>query len=295
MGKDRRLGRGLESLLGSSLAQNGAAIEKRADDDVGVMSVPIAAIRANPSQPRQGFDAREMDNLVESVKSLGVLQPVVVRRSGEGYDLIAGERRLRASQLAGLDSIPAVEREASDDEMLTLALVENLQREDLNPIEKARGFRTLIEQHGLTQEQAGKRIGKDRSTIANFIRLLDLPEAVQHVVSRGTLSMGHARALLGLDRPSAQQALALRIEEEGLSVREVEQLVAKGKLKQTSKRSAGTRTRDPYLRDLEDRARERCGCKVTIAARDGRGRVVIHFSSEDDFNRVLGVLGIAAD
>ena len=169
----------------------------------GVQKVPIAKIRANPQQPRTDFAERELSELAESVKAVGILQPLIVRPEGDGYQLIAGERRLRAAKLAGLETVPVIERTASDDELLTLALVENLQREDLNPIEKAKGFKELIERHNLTQEVAAKRLGKERSTMANFIRLLDLPEAVQQIVSRGTISMGHARALLGIPHPSS--------------------------------------------------------------------------------------------
>lgn len=287
---ERRLGRGLESLLG----QIGEAPPRVASEAHEIQRVAVGRIQVNPKQPRRAFAERELSELADSVKAVGILQPLVVRRAGEGYELIAGERRLRAAKIAGLDSVPIVERAAGDDELLTLALIENLHREDLNPIEKAKGFRELIERHGLTQEEAAKRIGKDRTTIANFIRLLELPEAVQHVVSRGTISMGHARALLGIPQPSTQQAVALRIEEEGLSVREVERIAAlhrSGGLK--PKRKPASTTADPHIRDLEDRARQRLGTKVVIEHKDGQGRMIIHFFSDDDLERVLGILGIS--
>lgn len=234
-----------------------------------------------------------MAELVESIKAVGVLQPILVRRRGEWHEMIAGERRLRAAKMAGLRTVPVIERETTDDEMLALALVENLQREDLNPIEKAKGFKRLIEQSDLTQEDAAKRIGKDRSTIANFIRLLELPESVQHVVSRGTITMGHARALLGLRHASAQQALALRIENEGLSVREVERLVTKQRT-HAPKKSRTTRTdKAAYVRAIEDRARERLGTRVTLDFTKGRGTLVVHLYSKDDLQRVLDVLSIS--
>ena len=289
MATERRLGRGLESLLG------GAVEDREALPGAvgGVREVPIGAIRPNPMQPRSGFDEREMAELVESIREIGVLQPLVVRRAGEGYEVIAGERRLRAAEIVGLAAVPVVERKASDDEMLTLALVENLQREDLNPIEKAKGFRALIERFSLTQEEAAKRIGKDRSTIANFMRLLELPEAVQHVVSRGTISMGHARALLGLAHPSSQQALALRIEDEGLSVRQVERIVAQNRQEKPLSKPKHEARKSAHLRDLEDRARERLGSKVVIESKGGRGRMIIHFYSDDDFQRILEANGIS--
>ncbi len=287
--KERRLGRGLESLLGAGIEEP----EARAPVG-GVTELAVDRIRSNPHQPRAGFEERQMAELADSIKTVGVLQPLIVRRLGDSYELIAGERRLRAARQAGLTKVPVVERQAADDDMLTLALVENLQRQDLNPVEKAKGFKELIKRFGLTQEAAARRIGKDRSTLANFIRLLELPESVQHVVSRGTISMGHARCLLGLTHASAQQALALRIEEEGLSVRQVERIVAdmrserpKPSLKRQSQKPA-------HIRDLEDKARQRLGTKVQIDHRDGRGRLIVEFYSEDDLQRILEVLGIGA-
>jgi len=288
--KERRLGRGLESLLGrgeeAETAQEGG--------DIGARQVALSSIRANPMQPRLGFEEREMSELVESVRSVGILQPLIVRRRGEGYEIIAGERRFRAAQLIGLETVPIIEREAGDEDMLTLALVENLQREDLNPMEKAKGFHDLIERFEITQEEAARRLGKDRSTIANFIRLLDLPESVQHVVSRGTISMGHARALLGIPHASAQQAMALRIEEEGLSVREVERLVAQLRTPKSKAKSAPKRPKPSHIRDLEDRLRERLGTKVALDASGKKGRITIHFFNDDDLQRVLDILGISA-
>ena len=290
MAVQKRLGRGLESLLGAPPGVSEAT--ERATVEGGVTHVPVDMIRPNPVQPRSGFHDRQMSELVESVKAVGVLQPLLVRRGADGFELIAGERRLRAAKAAGISVVPVIERPTSDDEMLTLALVENLQREDLNPIEKAKGFKRLIETFSLTQEQAAKRIGKDRSTLANFIRLLDLPESVQHVVSRGTITMGHARALLALAHASAQQALALRIEDEGLSVRETERIVAKQRTQQGAPPKKKAARKDPHLRDLEDRIRERLGTKVAIDYHAGRGRITISFYSDDDFQRILDALGL---
>jgi len=288
---ERRLGRGLESLLGVGVHDAVGGDEKASG---GVVEVNVDLIRANPVQPRVGFQEREMSELEESVKQVGVLQPLLVRRAGDGYEVIAGERRLRAARAAGLRSVPVVERETTDDEMLTLALVENLQRADLNAIEKARSFRNLMERFGLTQEEVARRIGKDRSTVANFIRLLDLPESVQHVVSRGTISMGHARALLGLPHASAQQALALRIEEEGLSVRETERIVARARERRVrAPHERAPLRKDPYVRELEDRIRERLAAKVSLEYKDGRGKITVTFSSDDDLQRILDALGIS--
>jgi ParB family transcriptional regulator, chromosome partitioning protein len=291
---ERRLGRGLESLLGADKDERVAPASAPGGTAAGPRKVPVASIRPNPLQPRTAFTERELDELTESIRAVGILQPLMVRKAGAGYELIAGERRLRAAKQAGLTEVPVIEREVSDDDMLTLALVENLQREDLNAIEKAKGFRELIEKHSLTQEAASKRLGKDRTTIANFMRLLELPEVVQHVVSRGTISMGHARALLGLPTASAQQALALRIEEEGLSVRQVENLVAAvraGDKRRHPRRPVAARP--AHLRDIEDRARQRFGTKVQIEHAGGKGKMTIHFYSDDDFQRVLEILGLA--
>lgn len=289
MAIEKRLGRGLESLLGK-----GAEEELNSPRGGPARKVPVADIRPNPLQPRHDFTERDLADLAESIKSVGIVQPLVVRRVGKGYELIAGERRLRAAKLAGLSEVPVTEREASDDEMLTLALIENLQRADLNPIEKAKGFKELIERYSLTQEAAARRLGKDRATLANFIRLLDLPENVQNIVSRGTISMGHARALLSLPHPSQQYALAQRIEAQGLSVREIERVVAvmrgENRKKRRPKGPAGAKS--PVLRDLEDRLREKLGTRVTIDHNDGQGRMVIHFFTDDDFQRVLDLLGI---
>ena len=289
---ERRLGRGLESLLGNIKEDE---VPHPSVEPGGTQRVPIGKIRANPQQPRTDFAERELSELAESIKAVGILQPLVVRVDGDGYVLIAGERRLRAAKLAGLETVPVIERVTSDDDLLTVALVENLQREDLNPIEKAKGFKELIEKHNLTQEAAAKRLGKDRSTMANFIRLLDLPEPVQHIVSRGTISMGHARALLGVPHPSAQQALALRIEEEGLSVREIERIAATYRTEEKKpKVKPAPVPKDAHIRDLEDRARQRLGTKVDIEhQQDGKGRIVVHLFSDDDFQRVLDVLGIS--
>jgi len=291
---ERRLGRGLESLLGS-LKEETPPPPPAEIPLGGIRQVPITKIRANPQQPRTAFPERELFELAESVKAVGIIQPLIVRAEGDGYVLIAGERRLRAARMVGLETVPVIERIASDDDFLTLALVENLQREDLNPIEKAKGFKELLERHSLTQEAAAKRLGKDRSTMANFIRLLDLPESVQQIVSRGTISMGHARSLLGIPNPSIQQTLALRIEAEGLSVRETEHIALshqseEGKSRRQRRRAA---SKDPHIRDLEDRLRQRLGTKVEIEYQDGKGRIIVHLFSNDDFQRILDMVGVS--
>jgi ParB family chromosome partitioning protein len=285
---ERRLGRGLESLLGGGLDETSDGAKH------AVNEVSVNAIRPNREQPRQMFREQELRELAESLKSVGMLQPLVVRKSGDGYELIAGERRLRAAKLAGLEMVPIIERPTSDDELLTIALIENLQREDLNPIEKARGFKDLIERHGLTQEEAARRLGKDRSSVANFLRLLELAAAVQELLVAGDIAMGHARALASLSESSAQERVARRIVKDGLSVRQAEQIVSGlQSAEPTLRRPRVIVRKPPHIKDLEDRARERLGTKVDISYRGGKGRMTIQFFSDDDFQRVLEALGVS--
>src|SRR5262245_21909654 len=211
---ERRLGRGLDFLLSGP--------ELTAGDEV--RSVELARLKPNPFQPRREFRTEELEELSASIREHGVLQPIVVRTVGDGYEVIAGERRWRACARLGMTSLPALIRKADDTQMLELALVENIQRQDLNAIEEARGYQAYVQRLDLTHDQAAQRLGKSRSTVANMIRLLDLPGDVQELVSRGTLAMGHARAILAVADPEAQRSLARRVAEEHLSVRDVERL-----------------------------------------------------------------------
>jgi len=275
-----RLGRGLDALLGRSADQDAA--------DQQLLEIPVSEIHPNPSQPRADFDPEALAELVESITHNGVLQPVIVRRDPDGYQLIAGERRWRAATQAGLPTIPAIVRDATDNESLELALVENIQRQDLNPIEQAKAYKDLIERFALTQDEAAGRLGKNRSSIANALRLLDLPQDIQDAVSRGTLSMGHARALLGLPDRAQQRRLAARIQAEDLSVRQTERIVA-----DRLRRSKPVRTPDepkaPHIADLEAKLRTALGTRVTIVQyKDKRkGKLVIDYFSDDDFQRLL--------
>ena len=275
-----RLGRGLESLLGRPDDQQSA--------DQELLEVPVSDIHPNPSQPRVDFDPDALAELVDSVTRNGVLQPVIVRRDADGYQLIAGERRWRAALQAGLPTVPAILRDATDNESLELALIENIHRQDLNPIEQAKAYKDLIERFALTQDDAAARIGKKRSSIANILRLLDLPQDIQDAVSRGTLSMGHARALLGLPDRTQQRRLAARIQAEDLSVRHTERIVS-----DRLRRSKPTRSPDepkaPHIADLEAKLRTALGTRVTILQYKDKhkGKVVIDYFSDDDFHRVL--------
>jgi ParB family chromosome partitioning protein len=284
----RRLGRGLDFLLSAGAPAEGPEV-------ADVAQVEIAQIRPNPFQPRREFRPEELEELAASIREHGVLQPVVLRVSGEGYEIIAGERRVRACQRLGWTSIPALVRTADDTQMLELALVENIQRADLNPIEEARAYHAYIVRLDLTQEQAAQRLGKSRSAVANMIRLLDLPGDVQEFVSRGTLSMGHARALLAVSDAEAQRTLARRVETEHLSVRDVERLArAWGEEVATPPAPAPAPATSAHVGDLEQRLRERLGTKVSIRDRGGAGRIVIDYYSADDLERLLALLGGAA-
>jgi len=231
-----------------------------------------------------------LSELAASIREHGVLQPVLLRRTEQGYELIAGERRWRAAKAAGLATVPAMVRDLGDDDALTIALVENIQREDLNPIEKARAFREMGDRFSLTQEEIARRTGKERSTIANFLRLLDLPEEVQELVSRGTISMGHARALLSLASIKEQMEMCRRIVRDDLSVREVESIVARVRSPRGG-RSHSAEQKSAYLRELEERLREHTGMRVSVDLRGARGRAVFHFAGETDLQRLLDLLG----
>jgi len=284
MAAKRRLGRGLESLI----PPPGPAGEAPATE--GVQEIEISRIELSPVQPREEIDEEALEALAESIRTSGVLQPVLVRPRGELYELVAGERRLRAAHLAGLERVPAIVREVPDERLLELALVENVHREDLSPIEKARAIRQMMEQLGLTQEEAAARLALKRPTVANLLRLLSLPEDIQRMVSRGTLSAGHARAVLAVEDPGRQRALARRIAERGLSVREAERLAARGPS------ARPRREPSPQVRRLEGILREALGTRVDVRASGRRGRIVIHFDGPEQFERLFERLtGLSED
>lgn len=290
---EKRLGKGLGALL------SGGPVGS--DLETGSSELSIASIRPNPHQPRRTFDPAHLEELTESIRRHGVLQPVVVRPRGKGYELISGERRWRASKLAGRDTVPAVVRhDVTDDAMLELALVENVQREDLNPLERARGYQDMIEALGLTQEAVAERVGLKRATIANHVRLLELPESVQQLVAGGGLSMGHARALLGLPKDAARKRLARETVDEDLSVRAVEERVralngGEGAEKKSSREAAEKPVKPPaWVLDLERRCRDRFGAKVAVRNKKGyRGEVAIEYASRKELERLMALLAPA--
>lgn len=250
--------------------------------------IPVDSVKPNPRQPRQAFDEDSLAELAASVQAVGLLQPVVVRQSGVGsYELIVGERRWRACQLAGVDLIPAIVRDTSDDDMLRDALMENLHREQLNPLEEAAAYQQLLDDFSATHEELARRVGKSRPHISNTIRLLNLPPAVQKRVAAGVLSAGHARALLGVDDPVAQEQLALRIVAEGLSVRAVEEIVAVGATPARTPRPRGKAPVAPGLKDLADRLSDIFDTRVKVELGQRKGKIVVEFASLEDLERIV--------
>lgn len=273
MTEEKRLGRGFDDLVEGEIS---FASEE-------ILQVAVESIRPNRFQPRQEISGEAFENLKGSIARNGILQPVVVRPGESGYELIAGERRWRAACELDLEVIPVIVRQADDARALELALVENIQREDLNPIDRALAYRQLMNTFGLTQEEAAGRVGQERSTIANTIRLLDLPEEVQDMLRGGRISMGHARALLALRDEGAILGAAARVVEEGLSVRETEAL-------SQPKRRTRARVRKPKapeIMDLEGRLRSRLGTKVEVRPGRRRGRIIIEYYSLDDLDRII--------
>ena len=280
---ERRLGRGLKELL----TGREEALPPARDNEL--VNLPLDSVVPNPRQPRKEFNPEELAELADSIAQNGILQPVVVRQVGERYELIAGERRWRAAKHLGLPTSPAVLRGADEQHALELSLIENIQRQDLNPIEKARAFKDLIDNTGLTQEELAQRLGKKRSSIANMIRLLDLPQDIQDVVSRGTISMGHARALLALTDEQEQRRVCRKIVADDLSVRQVEKLIAERAVQPPSPKARAGRS--PQVGHLEEQLRRALGTRVTILqGRKNRGKIVIDFFSSEEFDRIFGNL-----
>jgi ParB family chromosome partitioning protein len=260
--------------------------------------VAIDAIAPNPRQPRRTFDEDALDELAASIAEVGLLQPVVVRNLGPGkYELVMGERRMRASQRAGLDFIPAIVRETQDNDMLRDALMENLHRQQLDPLEEAAAYRQLLDDFGATHEQLAQRIGRSRPHISNTLRLLSLPPAVQKRVAAGVISAGHARALLSLDNPIAQERLAQRIVAEGLSVRTVEEIVALGDGEPratATRKTVAAKPAAPALRHLSDRLSDLFETKVKVEMGQKKGKIVVEFATIDDLERIVKAMSPAS-
>ncbi|MGZ3458570.1 MAG: ParB/RepB/Spo0J family partition protein [Archangium sp.] len=290
----RALGRGLSALIPQAAPPPAAAVvappEPAPPPKGAVLKLPIEAIHRDPLQPRRHFDEEKLRELTESIKAQGVLQPVLVRKDGAGYKLIAGERRWRASQAAGLHEIPALVRDVTEVEAFELALVENLQRADLNPMEEAEGYHRLVEEFGLTQDQVAQRVGKERSTVANALRLLGRPDEVKRMVGEGRLSAGHARALLGVPRIPEMTELASQVAARKLSVRDTEKLVQQAKGNK-SKDSAKPQKLSPQVKSLTEELQRILGTKVRLVEKgSGKGTIEVDFFSYDDLDRILKML-----
>ncbi|MEO8100381.1 MAG: ParB/RepB/Spo0J family partition protein [Acidobacteriota bacterium] len=299
--KPRRLGKGLSALLPNRPAAVPPAVVIPAPDVAPLPNVapvvqekpsrlPVASIEPNPKQPRDVFAPERLEELAASIRAHGIIQPIVVRKGGKGYQIIAGERRWRAAQLAGLSDVPVVIQEVTDKDLLEIALIENIQREDLNPIETARAFEKLSHELGLSQEEIGHRTGKDRATISNLIRLLRLPQEVQQLVVEGKISMGHARAILGLHSPDDQVALARKAATHGMSVRQVEVQVQVLMGDRPSSKKA-EKPQDPNVKAAIEALEHALGTRVKIVqSGDEKGRIEIEYYSQAELDRLYYLL-----
>ena len=264
-----------------------AALIPQRDEPAASIELPIAAISHNPYQPRQSVDQERLEELAHSIRDHGVLQPILVTQSAEGYRLIAGERRLRAAQMAGLERIPALVRAAEESAQLAWALIENLQRADLNALEEAHAYRQLVNDFGLSHEEVGTRVGRSRSTIANSLRLLDLDPRVQAALSTGAVSEGHARAIAGLEDSEKQAEALAAVTSKGLSVRQTEELVRRLRAAGTPRSSRSAKAaRDPDVERLEHGLREALATKVTLTTARKGGKITIEYYDEDDLERL---------
>ncbi len=297
------LGKGLNAILADNPASEPASPSAPAETAESafplaapgrsVRELPIDRIVANPRQPRRHFDEVKLGELAVSISQEGVIQPILVTKKGDRYEIVAGERRYRASMLAGQRTVPAILTDVDERESLKLALVENLQRDDLNPIEEAEAYRVLVNEFAWTQEELGEYLGKDRSTVSNTLRLLQLPEEVQGRVATGALSAGHVRALIKLEREACID-LARTVERKGLSVRQTERL-AKGKKRPVGGRPSADTQNDPLLRSIQAGLEARIGLPVQLSYKQGRGKLLVSFGSDGELERIMQVFGVSLD
>ncbi len=280
--KKMALGRGLEALL--------PGIESLDNSTNGFFMCDLELIRPNRFQPRTKFSEKELEALTESIKEQGIIQPLLVRRDEHGYELIAGERRLRAARRAGLARVPAIAKEISDSQLLELSIVENIQREDLNPMEEAEAYLRLTEEFGLTQEQVAGRVGKSRSTVANFMRLVNLPDEIKDSILDCAISMGHARAILGAEKTAQQRAVWRQVISKGLSVRQTEALVKSMQEEKEEPDPKEPTSDEIYFSGVAEDLSRRYGTRVEIKRKGKKGKLEIEFYTNDDLDRLLRIL-----
>ena len=291
--KERGLGRGLDALF----AEQAAVIKPEpiadkydnGNDENQVIYISIDDIKPNRDQPRKRFDNDKIDELAESIETHGIIQPLIVRKSGKFYELVAGERRWRASRKAKLKQVPCLVRQFTDEENVLVAIIENMQRENLNPIEEAEGLEQMIKTYGMTQEQVSKSVGKSRPYISNALRLLKLPDNIKRDVSIGRLTSGHGRALAGLADREKQDRLAKRVVEQDLSVRELERLLSDSNKHRPRKQSV-RKVKDADTLRVENELKERFGTKISINRKGNKGSIELEFYSDDDLNRLIDLL-----
>lgn len=274
--KQKALGKGLNALISEETKK---ALENE------VLYLKIDEIRLNPYQPRKLIDERSLEEMANSIKEKGILQPLVVRRTREGYQLIMGERRLRAAKIAGLTEVPVIVKNVSEPEMIEMALIENLHREDINPIEEALGYKSLIEEFNYTHEKVAEKVGKERATITNILRLLILPPKVRDYLASGLISVGHAKILLSLPDRQTQEMWAEKIINDGLSVRQLEAKISS--LGTKKRKRAKKEEKDPFILDMEEQLKEYLGTKVTIDKKGEGGTIIIEFYSDEDLDRIF--------
>ena len=275
--------------LGKGIGAFFQDLESQSTEEL-VQEISLKDLRANPYQPRKNFDETALRELTQSIIEHGILQPIIARKSIKGYDIVAGERRYRAAKNAGLKTVPVIVRELTDEKMMELAVLENLQRDDLSPLEEAKAYQTLIETLHVTQEQLAKKLGKSRPHIANFLRILSLPQSVQHLVENGSLTMGHGRAILGLKKKQLIETVAQKVIQKDMSVREVENLVNELNKDVSRETKRTTKKKNIYFEEYETVLQEKFGTAVKIKTTKDKGKIEIKFFNQEDLNRILSLL-----
>lgn len=287
MGKKFALGEGLSALIPEDL------VESEQQDEKGKMLIPLNEIRNDNNQPRKAFDNDKIAELTESIKTHGIIQPLILRKSDDGlYVIVAGERRWRAAKMAGLKDVPAIVMELSEKDVLEISLIENIQRQDLNPIEEASAYKKLLSDFNLTQEDLSKRIGKSRTAITNTMRLMNLDIRVQQYIIEGIITEGHGRALLGIKDKEIQYELSQKVIDENLSVRELERLVKRILEGKTSEEKETNNELNPYYKEIKNQLQSYFGTKVNISNKNNKGKIEIEYYSEDDLQRILDIIDI---